>query len=82
MATMMTAFFAVLPTLVGPPLANTMMKVMTMEENKCWNCEGCVHLMQETTDDVACCSCCEDGSFFEPYDDVDPYTIGDPMKFY
>ncbi len=25
--------------------------------------------MQETTDDVACCNCCEDGSFFEEYKD-------------
>ena len=36
-----------------------------MEENKCWNCEECIHFIPETMDDVACCNCCEEGSFFE-----------------
>ena len=56
----------------GPPLANTMTKVMTMK--KC-NCEECIHFMMDTTDDVACCNCCEDGSFFEEY--RDEYTLAD-----
>lgn len=38
-------------------------------------CEECIHSTQETTDDVACCNCCEDGSFFEEY--VDEYTLAD-----
>ena len=63
------------PTPTGPPPANTMTKVMTMKKNKCWNCEECIHSMQETTDDVACCNCCEDGSFFEEY--KDEYTLAD-----
>ena len=43
-----------------------------MKKNKC---EECIHSMQETTDDVACCNCCEDGSFFEEY--RDEYTLAD-----
>ena len=46
-----------------------------MKRNKCWNCEECTHSMQETADDVACCNCCEDGSFFEEY--KDEYTLAD-----
>ena len=49
-------------TIPGLPLANTMMKVMTM--TKC-NCEECIHFMMDTLDDVACCNCCEDGEFFD-----------------
>ena len=63
------------PTPVGLPLANTMMKVMIMKMNNCWNCDECVHCTQETTDDVACCNCCEEGSFFEEY--RDEYTLAD-----
>ena len=40
-----------------------------------WNCSTCSHVGQETTDDVACCNCCEDGSFFEEY--KDEYTLAD-----
>ena len=42
---------------------------------KKWNCAECVHSGQETTDDVACCNCCENGSFFEEY--KDEYTLAD-----
>ena len=65
------------PTLIGLPLANTMMKVMTMKKKNTpnWKCEECIHSTQETTDDVACCNCCEDGSFFEEY--KDEYTLAD-----
>ena len=28
-------------------------------------CEKCIHVTQESLDDVACCNCCEDGEFFE-----------------
>lgn len=38
-----------------------------MEKNKYWNCEECIHSMQETMDDVSCCNCCEEGSFFEKH---------------
>ena len=30
-------------------------------------CEECILFMMVTTDDVACCNCCEDGSFFQEY---------------
>ena len=60
-------------TPTGLPLVS--MRRMTMERNKRWNCEECTHSMQETTDDVACCNCCEDGSFFEEY--RDEYTLAD-----
>ena len=46
-----------------------------MAKQKKWSCEECTHSMQETTDDVACCNCCEDGSFFEEY--RDEYTLAD-----
>ena len=39
------------------------------------HCEECTHFMMDTTDDVACCNCCEDGSFFEEY--RDEYTLTD-----
>jgi hypothetical protein len=57
--------------------ANTMTKVMTMKKKITpnWKCEECVHSSQETTDDVACCNCCEDGEFFEQY--KDEYTLAD-----
>ena len=42
---------------------------------KKWNCEECYHYMQETLDDVVCCDCCEEGSFFEGY--RDEYTLAD-----
>ena len=55
----------------GPPPANTMKEIIM---KKC-NCEECIHFMLDTTDDVACCNCCEDGSFFEQY--RDEYTLAD-----
>ena len=36
--------------------------------SKC-SCSNCSHAGQETTDDVACCNCCEDGDFFTPIED-------------
>jgi hypothetical protein len=44
-------------------------------KNKRWSCAECTHNGQETTDDVACCNCCEDGEFFEEY--KDEYTLDD-----
>jgi hypothetical protein len=28
-------------------------------------CTRCSHAGQETTDDVACCNCCDNGEFFD-----------------
>lgn len=51
--------------------------------SKCWRCS---HVGQETTDDVACCNCCEDDEFFDPiedpYNEDDPYVVTNPMAFY
>lgn len=58
----------------GPPLANTMIKRRMRAMKKC-NHEECIHFMMDTTDDVACCNCCENGSFFEEY--RDEYTLAD-----
>jgi hypothetical protein len=41
-------------------------------------CMRCAHVGQETTDDVACCSCCENGEFFDDIAEVeDHYTLDD-----
>ena len=44
-----------------------------------WNCSKCSHVGQETTDDVACCNCCEDGEFFDSVEEEveDRYTLDD-----
>jgi hypothetical protein len=55
--------------------------------SRCWRCS---HVGQETTDDVACCNCCEEGveglDFFDPIEDPfnedDPYVVTNPMAFY
>ena len=43
------------------------------------NCSLCSHVGQETTDDVACCNCCDDGEFFDPVEEEveDRYTLED-----
>ena len=58
----------------GLPPVNTMMSRKEKIMKKC-NCEECIHFMMDTTDDVACCNCCEDGSFFEEC--KDEYTLAD-----
>ena len=44
-----------------------------------WYCNFCSHDGQETTDDVACCNCCDNGEFFdEEKEEVeDRYTLAD-----
>ena len=40
------------------------------------DCRTCVHSMQETIHDVACCNCCEENeSFYEEY--REEYTLDD-----
>ena len=60
---------------LGLRLANTMTNRRRKRTMKKCNCEECIHFMMDTTDDVACCNCCEDGSFFEEY--KDEYTLAD-----
>ena len=64
---------AVITMIPGPRPANT--KKRSMRAMKKCNHEECIHFMLNTTDDVACCNCCEDGSFFEEY--KDEYTLAD-----
>ena len=60
---------------------------MTMSK---WNCSNCSHVGAETTHDVACCNCCDDGEFYDPVDaeeddpfhENDPYVVTNPMAFY
>lgn len=40
--------------------------------NPKWKCEKCIHFIQETTNDVACCNCCDDGEFFDPINEENP----------
>ena len=44
-----------------------------------YNCSTCSHVGAETTDDVACCNCCEDGEFFDSVEEEveDRYTLDD-----
>ena len=44
-----------------------------------WNCSTCSHVGQETTDDVACCNCCDDGEFYDEVEEEveDRYTLAD-----
>lgn len=53
-----------------------------------WNpCDTCYNIDQDTTDKVACCSCCEHGEFYDeveedPFNENDPYVVTNPMAFY
>lgn len=55
-----------------------------------WNCSTCSHVGAETTHDVACCNCCDDGEFYDevveedddPFHENDPYVVTHPMAFY
>lgn len=54
------------------------------------DCSKCSHVGAETTHDVACCNCCDEGEFFDPVDaeeddpfhENDPYVVTNPMAFY
>ena len=51
------------------------------------SCLNCSHFDQETTIDVACCNCCDDGEFYneiekDPFNENDPYVVTNPMAFY
>ena len=54
------------------------------------DCSKCSHVGAETTHDVACCNCCDDGEFYDPIDaeeddpfhENDPYVVTHPMAFY
>ena len=54
------------------------------------DCSKCSHVGAETTHDVACCNCCDEGEFYDPVDaeeddpfhENDPYVVTNPMAFY
>ena len=65
------AFVAIHQTLARN--RNTMYNTMKRNRTRFINhkkpkkcCLNCSHFDQETTDDVACCNCCEDLEFFDP----------------
>lgn len=70
------------PAVISMALATHLVRRM-IGMSKCWRCS---HVGQETTDDVACCNCCEDDEFFDlvedPYNEDDPYVVTNPMAFY
>lgn len=64
------AFVAINQTLARN--RNTMYNTMKRNRTRFINkkkpkksCLNCSHFDQETTDDVACCNCCEDMEFFD-----------------
>jgi hypothetical protein len=43
-----------------------------------YDCSKCSHVGAETTHDVACCNCCENGDFYDEAEEVeDRYTLND-----
>jgi hypothetical protein len=43
-----------------------------------YDCSKCSHVGAETTHDVACCNCCENGDFYDEVEEVeDRYTLND-----
>jgi hypothetical protein len=67
------------PAVISMALAKHPVRRMIGMKNKKWNCSKCSHVGQETTDDVACCNCCEDGEFFDSVEEEveDRYTLDD-----
>jgi hypothetical protein len=52
------------PAVISMALAKHLVRRMTeMKIKKC--CANCSHVGAETTNDVACCNCCEDMEFYD-----------------
>lgn len=67
--------------------ARAMEQVKKRRQKPAYDCSKCSHVGQETTDDVACCNCCDDGEFYDeveedPFNENDPYVVTNPMAFY
>lgn len=67
--------------------AYAMQQAKKRRQKPAYNCSKCSHVGQETTDDVACCNCCDDGEFYDeveedPFNENDPYVVTNPMAFY
>ena len=76
--------------LATAPMTYTLPPARRMIGMSKWNCSNCSHVGAETTHDVACCNCCDDGEFYDPVDveeddpfhENDPYVVTNPMAFY
>lgn len=68
--------------------AQVIQRAKKRRQEPAYNCSKCSHVGQETTDDVACCNCCDDGEFYDeveeedPFHENDPYVVTNPMAFY
>lgn len=70
--------------------AQAMQRVKKRRQKPAYDCSKCSHVGAETTNDVACCNCCDDGEFYDPVDaeeddpfhENDPYVVTNPMAFY
>ena len=67
--------------------AQAMQRAKKRRQKPVYDCSKCSHVGQETTDDVACCNCCDDGEFYDeveedPFHENDPYVVTHPMAFY
>ena len=70
--------------------ARAMEQAKKRRQKPAYDCSKCSHVGQETTDDVACCNCCDNGEFYDevaeeeedPFHENDPYVVTNPMAFY
>ena len=70
--------------------ARAMEQTKKRRQKPAYDCSKCSHVGAETTHDVACCNCCDDGEFYDPVDaeeddpfhENDPYVVTNPMAFY
>ena len=70
--------------------AYAMEQAKKRRQKPAYDCSKCSHVGAETTHDVACCNCCDDGEFFnpvdaeedDPFNENDPYVVTNPMAFY
>ena len=70
--------------------AQAMQRTKKRRQKPAYDCSKCSHVGAETTNDVACCNCCDDGEFYDPIEEEeddpfhenDPYVVTNPMAFY
>lgn len=70
--------------------AQAMQRVKKRRQKPAPDCSKCSHVGAETTHDVACCNCCDEGEFYDPIEEEeedpfhenDPYVVTNPMAFY
>lgn len=70
--------------------AQAMQRAKKRRQKPAYDCSKCSHVGAETTNDVACCNCCDEGEFYDPIEEKeedpfhenDPYVVTNPMAFY